>query len=729
MRTWQLGDAFVEGMSLLQRYPIEAAGGIDVVIKNASELSRRRDQESRTRKAETLGLGARLKVTLWKGLAPQASPESLGAEDETEEESSGGGSRTNETETEPGITSRLASTVWRGITNQSSMEVPPSPLVLSPSPNSASPVLGTMDTRQDYQIGPSASGSSIWAYAEKLKDSDTVANLAKASTNFRAKAMVGAWGIRGGGASKPPPISPPTSDTPLKPTRSESPNAIDHTIRPTNNKSGAYSPPPRPTYFRPPRDSKIVQHGSYPMPPSPPGSPKISVQPEGGLLGKTHYLHASLASLTGLQGPPPPEKPKSAPRPLLLGSSSPASSPRGPSPVLRDSTPPPFQGQWTDVLRTKGHTAHFPSQSSISSLSPSDVFIRHYPNRSGSLADWESDGSRRSSPVDGRVVPLNRSSISPMAPRSRVHRDRGASISSSGTNSDSAVLSSGQGVVSVSRSAATFGTSTSKAIGRQGIAAPQAQGQLVTENRSSSPLTSPPIPATPLVTSHENDVVQVKDTEPQRGSVVLSDTTTEPLESLYASQSKIVPRRKTPPRAQTEDTYDSVRSSLSRSRLRPKRRPSHLALAERSSSQGTIAVTAPFIPEQITHNPNSLAVPWPEDETGATPKAAEFEIENSSWSSSGTTAPVLTRSQRRLRKNSGDEQEGRLRKVSNDGNEVRQRKESAEGHLGRRRERDSAAEEGDDEGYDDLLSAYESEEGQKSFSFAQALAASETQRR
>ena len=41
---------------------------------------------------------------------------------------------------------------------------------------------------------------------------------------------------------------------------------------------------------------------------------------------------------------------------------------------------------------------------------------------------------------------------------------------------------------------------------------------------------------------------------------------------------------------------------------------------------------------------------------------------------------------------------------------LRTRKVSGEGREGARSSRDSAAIEGDDEGYDDLLSAYESEE-------------------
>jgi hypothetical protein len=58
--------------------------------------------------------------------------------------------------------------------------------------------------------------------------------------------------------------------------------------------------------------------------------------------------------------------------------------------------------------------------------------------------------------------------------------------------------------------------------------------------------------------------------------------------------------------------------------------------------------------------------------------------------------------------------------MSGDVQDVRSKKTSGEGQPVRRRQRESAAVEGDDEGYDELLSAYESEEGQKRFSLAQS---------
>ena len=72
---------------------------------------------------------------------------------------------------------------------------------------------------------------------------------------------------------------------------------------------------------------------------------------------------------------------------------------------------------------------------------------------------------------------------------------------------------------------------------------------------------------------------------------------------------------------------------------------------------------------------------------------------------------------KRVRKLSGD---GRVRKLSSEGQPVRARKISADGRVirprkvsneSRENKRESRAVEGDDEGYDDLLSAYSESEG------------------
>ena len=145
-------------------------------------------------------------------------------------------------------------------------------------------------------------------------------------------------------------------------------------------------------------------------------------------------------------------------------------------------------------------------------------------------------------------------------------------------------------------------------------------------------------------------------------------------------------------RLQVDDSSDSSAtpqvSIPSRvSRVSSKRYPPRLAnLRQRADSKGAVIDRTP--------SPNTLAAPEPpEDSDATTPKAANFEV---------STSP----SGRRVRKLSN---EGRTRKISNDGSTHSRRKVSSE-RRETKHKRDSSAVEGDDEGYDELLSAYESED-------------------
>lgn len=193
-----------------------------------------------------------------------------------------------------------------------------------------------------------------------------------------------------------------------------------------------------------------------------------------------------------------------------------------------------------------------------------------------------------------------------------------------------------------------------------------------------------------------NDVVRVNGSEQYRGSVVLGDPNTSPLEP--PSHARKLVRKKTPP-YEASDTSDSSIVPMPKSpRVRSKRhqtRPANLHLHDTTRKSSA----------------DALAVAWPEDsELAITPKASSFEGDS----------PFSQTSPRR-RKLSSDEVE-RVRKLSSEGHDPRQRKVStgsrtrkisAETKEAVKRTRDIAAEEGDDEGYDDLLSAYESEEGSK----------------
>jgi hypothetical protein len=685
LRPWELSDAFLEGISLLQLYPVEAAGGMDTILQTASDMAQRRE-EQKAPKVGNLGLGARLRVTMWKGFTNQLTP-SLNYDDAEEESESedlhddGNETEIQEEDSEPGITSRLANTVWRGITNQSSMEVPPSPLTpLTPSPSysqsssssTTSPpsVFSSIDTAPEASPLPISSGPNIWGYAEKLKDSDAAASLAKVSSNWRARAL-DAWSARRKNADHAMELLSPTSTTSEVP-----PSAAWHSWKqssimdaedrrreslPGPDRSNVYSPPPRPAFFHPPRDSF--------MPParattSSPVSPDMSPQSDNGMLHRTKASLASMAGLSLITAPVPP--PKQGPRPLRLNSSHLMTVPKSTHiPRSATSTPTQYRGQWSEVMRTKGHAMHDDSHSSISSLSPSDALSRSVLRGSRSDAEYESGGR-------SRLVPINSRSVSPMAPGYRMQQTRPPST---GSLSDRAVQP-------VPQRLQTEGHSE-KGWGRVHI--PDSPPRLSTS----------PVPHTPITdASLENDDIRVTNGEHQRlGSVVLSDPVLSPLE---APPLRKLTRRKAHPTIRTEDASDSSTPSVPSvgPRIRSKRypqRPSNLRTRSRSD-------TAP----DKNLSSNTLAPDGPDEVAVPTPRASTFDVSESS--SASPTSPHLPR---RPHKVSTDGHETRGGKIPAERTRVRKISTESRDTKGKR---ESAANEGDDEGYGDLLSAYESED-------------------
>ncbi|KAJ7046656.1 regulator of Vps4 activity in the MVB pathway-domain-containing protein [Mycena alexandri] len=613
LRAWEFGDAFVEGMSLLQLYPIEAAGGIDRLLQTASDLTTRREEEAKIPKTDNLTLGERLKTTMWRGFtnqmpSPDASPpESEDQQDDEDDRSEAGD---NEASTGTGLTARLATTVWRGITNKSSMEPPPTPIspstpMMPPSPI-RSPWPSSKEETPETQTEEAPVAATIWNYAEKLKDSDAAAALAKVSSNWRARAL-GTWGARGSPSPQSSPQLLPKDQDEGRFMRRTDDGRPGHSSMPTMHRPEIYSPPSRPAFFRPPRDSVIGPSPSPSQPSSPPKSPPWSPQSEGGFLSRTRNLQDSLAALTGRsQSPPLPAVPKAGPRPLLLGSAS-ITAPRS-RPNSSETA------QWQHVPR--GHL-HRESQSSASSLSPLDVGRGWKPNKSELIPDV----------IPSRRVALNRRSVSPMAPISRI---RPTSTSSTSTSPDRGSLLSPTG-------------SSGLKSGRDSL-------EVVT-----------------------NGFAPVRD---QQNMLGLS--------------------------LQSEDTTDSEVQSIS-PRLRSKRYPSRPGNIR---TEDLVKLKA--VADQPS--PQSLSVDWPEqahDVSVTTPKAATFDDASQPGGRRRSSTD-------QARKMSGDGQESRVRKASSGS---RTRKISSSGTIkpAGKRNRDSAAEEGDDEGgYDELLSAYESEDGSAS---------------
>ena len=678
LRAWELNDAFIEGMNLLQAYPLESAGGIDNILQTAVELRRRREEESKATEITTT-LGSRLRNTLWKGFTNQntSSPSSPETSESSEEEPRDDG---NETETPsvdvsssaPNLSSRWANAVWLGITNQSAMEVPASPV--SPLPSSpasplrpSSPVSPLPPPSPSSPLPPasplspasstSATSPSWWSYAEKIRDSDTAASLSKVGTNWRVKALQ-AW------SKTSAPSTPVISDAPQSlvtrdadsSDRRASEGAVNtHRERSFSNasrsRSETYSPPPRPSYFRPPRDSILPQPRSGVLPaPTPPDSGDDTPSTQANI------IRDSISSLAGMVSATPSKpSPKLAPKPLLLNSSS----------LLTRST-------------------HSPGDS-LSSITPpaSAAALRR---RHDSQSEWESDT------LSSRIIPLNRRSISPMAPQFRTGSRPQSSSSEKGAFGQD--LFSGRGLNSPS------GRSDGSA--SRGWSRADRLDSPVTLP-ASPPLTTPPPPIAALSRAAVSGVGS------QHASMIISEPTVRVLEAPIPAK-KLV-RRKTPPPSRLDYTSDSSAAHdvppLPSPRIRQRRIAQHLATIHTQGTRST---------EDSTTSPNTLTLPefLDDHDNAVTPRAAAFydvnELDSTSSASPvfPTLPPIRTRKVSSEGRNAHvDTSEPRARKISNRSHSPRPRKVS-DGKSAKRVE--SAAEEGDDEGYDDLLSAYESED-------------------
>ncbi|KAH9966607.1 regulator of Vps4 activity in the MVB pathway-domain-containing protein [Russula dissimulans] len=690
LRAWELNDAFIEGMMLLQEYPLESAGGIGSIIQIAVELRRRREEESKAAVASTT-LGSRLRDTIWKGLtnqntSPPSSPEmsEISVEDLRDDG--------NETETPSvdasssgGLTLRLANVVWLGITNQSAMEVPPSPASstsasplrpsspLSPLPRPVSPQppaspLSPLPPPASPRPpeSPSSSTSSWWSYAEKIRDSDAAASLSKVSTNWRVKAMQ---------ALKKTPTSPTasTSDASQSHISSETDRSERRASEGALNvqrersfshsfHSEPYSPPPRPAYFRPPRDSMLPQPRRSALPsPTPPdsGDDTPSTQAKS--------IRDSIASLAGFVAVTPSKPPpKSGPRPLLLNSSS----------LLTRSTPSPS-------LRTP--PSHRKSDMP-SSTTPPAAEVAKKSQRHDSYSEWDSDT------MGSRIVPLNRRSVSPMAPHFRTGHGRLQSSSSEkGPNGQELFLSQGLN----SPSGRSDGSANR---GWSRIDGPDSPATLP----ASPPLDTPPPP--PISTLDQSAASSAGF---RRGSIIISEPNVRVPEA--PNQTRKLARKKTPPPSRVDYTSDSS-IALEAPPRSPRQRPRRAA--QTLPSIHTRKIGSP----EESAIADSLAPPefLDDHDTAVTPRATAFHTLNEQDSTS-FASPVFptfpTIRTRKLssesRKAQGDTSEPRVRKISSSGHSPRTRKVS-EGRSAKRVE--SAPEEGDDEGYDELLSAYESED-------------------
>ncbi|KAF9001872.1 regulator of Vps4 activity in the MVB pathway-domain-containing protein [Cyathus striatus] len=610
-------DAFLEGISTLRSYPIRYAGGVERVIQSALDLVERRGI-LQMKPSETT-FGERIKLTMWKGFMNQvSSPEDSDQEENVSSstESVPGDGNYTDTPATTSLTSQIATTMWKGITNQTSMEPPATPILsISPEPKDE-------EERKTEDVHVS---TSIWGYADKLKDSDAVATLSKVSSNWRARGFI--WGrLPATNASIASEQQVPKHEG------AESPRSSVSNFGAKHNLDGHSSP--LPTIFRSPRDTFIDSHVDSSV-----ASTDIGHVSSGGenILARTKSLiYKSRSSKEG----------KAIPRPLMLNSTTLITSPHDLSNIrMHSNISSPEIQQWNDETRMKSSGFHKSSRSSASSLSPSDPSRYPVSMRRG----WDSDTVNSS-----RIVPLNRRSISPMAPNFNARSSK-----------TSSVASFDRGLFSPPLSAGSLSGSEIRA--------------------------SPSASFSPAAVHH---VAPIDKPSPRD---------LHGLESLTHGKKGMRRKAAEPESLITSDSYSSANSEISPGqRPRVKRYPPRLAnLTIRNASP------KPRHVEQRTPSPSALTVDWPvaDQESLMTPKATGFEQDSSGPISprSRRVRKISTDSHNLSRKGSEDTADGRIRKVSTGG---RVRRPSTEPRKGR----ESAAEEGDDEGYDDLLSAYESEE-------------------
>lgn len=707
LRAWELGDAFMEGMTLLQRYPIEEAGGVERLIQVAEDFQTQRTNDLNAMQAAASTIGEKLRNTLWSGLvaqAPSTEPEGSPEDSDEEEEDRDGSSGEVTDSTQSGQTastwaSRLGTSVWRGFTNQSAMDAPPSPI----SPD-ASPVPSPRRQDSDTTIHPGDSGppeaskpslshahsrtmssflsppatASLWNYAERLAQSDMAAKLSKVSTNVSAKAL-NAWSARSA-----PPVDAPVFDQQQKDTLQVSPmgRSISEQIGegdrrgslPNMNRASLYSPPPRPAYFKPPRDSRMFspsEASQFSFPDSPDSATSAQSAPVQGTPSHGRMGSVSMQRLQSWSQNLVAKPTKSAPRPLLLNPTSLVT----PSPGIglsRSANSTPRPDEWEDVMNRRMVSPRSrDSQSSSSSVQTTSITSPKTMEGGG----WDSDTSI------SRKVPLNRMSISPVAPLSRLSRynkshsySRSEKMKASRTGSETEPVQ--------------FATMPTHVEERRRSTRGWEQ---IPMPDSPSTYTSSPPPRTP-VSSVAQAMVKVTNTEGHRGSMVLTEpsgsggTLDLPLELQQNARRK----SSNPISINAVDDVDTSDSSLPppspsikpASRIRSKRYGAPLASLRIRDSIGPMSANS----SNKGLSPSSLTAPDLFDgsdvDLAPTPRAIAFPA----------TSPTSPR---------------RQRKVSTEGHERRSRKVSAEKHHKRAK---SASEDGDDEGYDELLSAYESEE-------------------
>ena len=652
----EFSEAFMEGMVFLQNYSVNVVGGMEAVLQTAGDLTTRREAETRAAQAASTGVGAKIRGAVW-GFSGQpgsaVTTPALNVTNEPARRQQVSVGITDHTAGPSKFTSRLANTVWRGITNQSAMDepttpttppfpssprspYPPSPQLLGQisSPGPLSPLaLGSRGATPE----PMAIGTNLWNYAEKLRDSDTAARLSKASTNLRVMAL-DAWHKRGSSGELHDNLDQYEGGSPSSSLHARKYSAVSEgsyfSRKPSfSDADPTYTPPPRPSHFRPPRDSLFLDT-----------STALSVHSSPTLSAASEHSVSSTGSGRSVSG---------GPKPLILRTSNVMS--------------PANEGRkgWSHITGD--------SVSSTSSISLTD----HKTNRRTDSLSWESDTSK------SRVVPIRRGTgkISPAAITAKLSRSRPDSTSSEKSDYFGKLSEEPKPIVEV-----------------------KAQSPIPEEDHANppSPAQSPP-PETPLSwITPISEAVRVQDVESRRGTLVLDDMSEDnaPIRSFLRRKTRSTTNQ-LPGETTSDPSIGGARIKHSQ-RVRPRRQLLQIKTAAKESERTAGASS------------NTLRPPeWPHGvEEASTPRASDFEVVFP------PSSPRSPRSPKRPHKLSGDGETKPQTTPSENHENTRPRKVSSErvrkvsgGSI--RRDRENSSVEGDDEGYDDFLSAYESEEGHR----------------
>ncbi len=308
-----------------------------------------------------------------------------------------------------GFGAMIRDTLWKGVTNQVDSDGPspePSP---EPSPvasRNASPLLVAaaaaaddndvpkLEQDQKRQSGGGEGGGGGGGWFGGFGDSDAVAVFAKTSTNLRVRAMdvLGRTSPKPEPKPQPKPVyetvasPPPTGSSwtasfasfgfgPRTAPEGVDPHSVvfdarsrhgslptqapEREIVASTSKDDLYSPPPRPSFFRPARDNTLSTT-------SPTLSPSSTVSETSPIPSKSGAgaIQSALAALTGSSVLAPTPVKKSGPKPLLLNSKSLMTAPISPRMPGRSVSPAPRSSS----SASGGHAARSASSSRNNSI-------------------------------------------------------------------------------------------------------------------------------------------------------------------------------------------------------------------------------------------------------------------------------------------------------------------------------------------------------------------------